>query len=149
MNVNTNNEDMSRITDRIFTRARDLHLRDADMARACGVSPQGVSTWKSRGTINKTHLDKLAVLLECEPIWLLLGRAEDAPGAKVKPQVDGKMVAGLVSLLIERVLAQGGDLSDAAMRARLTDVIEYVVDDVAAGGTAGNNLEKIVKLTLR
>jgi hypothetical protein len=59
---------------RRFKRAMDVAsptVRDAELARACGVEPQAITGWRKTGRIAKRHLAVIAEITGCGIDYLL------------------------------------------------------------------------------
>lgn len=113
------------IVDRVLSRAAELSISKADLARRIAVSPQSITTWVTSGSINIRHLVPLSRVLGVRVAWLLEGdnaasqamdevllaqvvgsirRSEDALAKRIDPDRVGKLAA----ILYEEGLKSGG-----------------------------------------
>lgn len=70
--------DTSSLARRISQAIDESRLTAAQIAEACGVTPQAVNGWKKTGRIGKGHLPKLAELTGKSLKWLIDGADEPA-----------------------------------------------------------------------
>lgn len=69
---------MPHIGDRIKSALKSRGLTNADLARACDVTPQAVGSWVKSGKIDKKHLPVIARICSTSLDWLMSGTNLDA-----------------------------------------------------------------------
>ena len=69
------------ISHRIKTRRKELGLSQDALARACGVGQSTVANWERGGhTPRQATLDKIAIALQSDEVWLLSGEHANTRG---------------------------------------------------------------------
>lgn len=103
----------------------------AQFARILGITPQGLSTWISRGTF-----DIELVYAKCEdisPDWLLTGRGEMC---KTKGTSSGtKEKSPLISELLDTIKEQAETIG--RLKARIEDLENQIADPPSDMASAG------------
>lgn len=101
--------------DRIDKRMRQLGLRDADLARALGVTSQHVSNWRRRG-LPPSRFAEIAQALGKPAGWLL--SEDDKSFSGLKPEARRQLLE-LTNLFIQL---------DENDRTRLVDIAQVIAD---------------------
>ncbi|VVD29189.1 helix-turn-helix domain-containing protein [Paraburkholderia dioscoreae] len=98
--------DTAELARRITVALDEAHLSSAEVAAACGVSPQAVNGWKKTGRIGKEQLPKL-VELTGRPLKYWLGSEEDASGDSLAEAVAverfSRMLKGRSAADVQRI----------------------------------------------
>lgn len=91
--------------------AGDKGVKQADIARSCGVSPQAVYRWKKTGQISLNHLLKLASLSGASKDWLADGSGPSQDG--VVPEKRHLIAVPLISSIAAGEMCESPDLYHA------------------------------------
>lgn len=87
---------------RLLLALKRVDLKQADLAREMGVSPQNITHWMNRESVPSAKLFELCEILHCTPEWLLSGREDPPPDTSlmVKYRSAGQSRRLLVDVLL-------------------------------------------------
>ncbi|MGF6504682.1 helix-turn-helix domain-containing protein [Paraburkholderia sp. 32] len=123
--------DTADLARRVRQALAEARLTSAEVAVACGVTPQAVNGWKKTGRIGKEQLPKLVELTGRPLSWWLGSDEQDQQSA--------------TNSVVERLTRIVGGRSPADVE-RIVDAIEILLDaprafEVKAGGSVADETE--------
>ena len=100
----------------VIARLKEFFSEDTDtgLSRALGVSPQTLSSWKSRGVMSYSFCIFLAEKYEMSLDWLLLGRDTEVKAPTATPSLLQRKLQAIVEELpeadIEHLICKANEL---------------------------------------
>lgn len=77
-----------------------------ELAGILGISPQAISGWKSRGTIDTENAVSLAKLRGFNPVWLISGEGPEKLDQSLKPTIEDPVLLAATMDAVDAVLAK-------------------------------------------